>query len=98
MPQFGFNQIKIQNDFNKTSNLKLQSKVTYSYKSKQIIKGTKSLNLVSNVLSFKPNQFLSQNTNIEFFFNKKINLFNFQINEKLILTNYILPNLRYKNL
>jgi DNA-directed RNA polymerase subunit beta' len=87
-----------QSNFNQISNLKLQSKVTYAYKSKQIIKGTKNLNLVSNILSFKPNQFLNQNIKIELFNNKKTNLLDFQINEKLSLTNYILPSLRYKNL
>ena len=98
LPQSNFNQIDIQNNFNKISNLKLQSRITYAYKSKQIIKGTKNLNLVSNVLSFQPNQFLDQNTKIELFNNKKTNLLNFQISEKLSLTNYILPSLRYKNL
>ena len=98
LPQSNFNQIHIQNDLNQISNLKLQSKVTYRYKSKQIIKGTKNLNLVANVLSFKPNQFLNQTTKIELFRNKKTNLLDFQISEQLCLTNYILPSLRYKNL
>jgi hypothetical protein len=93
-----FNNLSIQNKFNWNSNLKLESKVTYAYKSNQIIKGTKNLNLIANVLSFKSNQFLNKNTKIELFHNKKIKLLDFQINEKLVLNNYILPNLRYKDI
>ena len=93
-----FNQVSSQNNFNWNSNLVLESKVTYSYKSNQIIKGTKNLNLISNVLSFKSDQSLNQNTKIELLNNKKIKLLDFQINEKLSLNNYILPNLRYKDI
>jgi DNA-directed RNA polymerase subunit beta' len=91
-------QISSQNNFNSNSNLKLESKITYSYKSNQIIKGTKNLNLISNVLSFKSNQFLNQNTKIELFNTKKIKILDLRINEKLSLNNHILPNLRYKDI
>jgi DNA-directed RNA polymerase subunit beta' len=53
-----------QTQFNKSSNIAFETKTIYSYKSNQTIKGTKNLNLVSNVLTFKPNKFLNKNTNI----------------------------------
>ena len=98
VPHFNFDPIFNQNNFNWTSNLRLKSKVTYSYKSTQIIKGTKNLNLISNVLSFKSNQFLNQKAKIELFNSKKLKLLEFRMNEKLSLNNYILPKLRYKDI
>ena len=92
------NSISSQNQANSNSNLKLQSKVTYSYKSNQRIKGTKNLNLISNVLSLKSNQFFNQETKIELFYNSKMETLDFRINEKLSLNQYVLPNLRYKDI
>jgi len=91
-------QVEIQNSFNKHSNLKLESKCVYSYKPNQVIKGTKNLNLVSNLLNFESNKFLIQNGNIELFQNQKINSINLKISEKLELNSYLLPNLRYKQI
>jgi DNA-directed RNA polymerase subunit beta' len=88
----------IQNNLNLNSNLNLQSKSTYSYKSNQLIKGTKNLNLVSTVLKFKGTPFLHQNTKIELFYNSKRSSIGFKINEKISLNNYISPNLRYKDI
>lgn len=88
----------ITNQNNQNSNLKLEFKSTYSYKSNQIIKGTKNLNLVSNVLSFKSNQSFNSSTKIELDYNSKCQILTFRINEKLLLNNYILPNLRYKDI
>ena len=98
LSQSNFEQYKRSNRFNKSSNVKFESKIFYSYKSNQSIKGTQSLNLVSNVLNFKSSKLLNQNTNIEIFTNQKTNRIDFRISEKVNLNNYILPNLRYKNL
>ena len=97
-PQPNFDHVHIQNDSNQNSNFKLEYKTTYTYKSKQIIKGTKNLNLISNSLSFKSNIFLNHNTKIELFNSQKTRLLDFRITEKLSLKNYILPKLRYKDL
>ena len=97
-PQSNFDQIVTQNNFNQNSNLKLESKVIYPYKSNQILKGTKNFNLISNFLNFQSNQFLNQSTKIKLFNNQKTKFLDFQISEKLSLNNYILPNLRYKDL
>ena len=97
-PQSNFDQIVTQNNFNQNSNLKLECKVTYTYSSNQILKGTKNFNLISNVLNFQSNQFLNQSTKIKLFNNQKTKFLDFQISEKLSLNNYILPNLRYKDL
>lgn len=70
----------------------------YSYKSNQIIKGTKNLNLVSHVLNFKSDQVFNKNINVELSKNKKTKTLDLRISEKINLNNYILPNLRYKDL
>jgi DNA-directed RNA polymerase subunit beta' len=97
-PQPNFEQIIIQNNLNPNSNLKLECKITYAYKSNQIIKGNINSNIVSNVLSFNSNKVFNQSTMIELSKNKKTKLLDFKINEKLPLNNYISANLRYKDL
>jgi DNA-directed RNA polymerase subunit beta' len=87
-----------QNILNKDSNLKLEFKNTYLYKSNQTIKGTKSLNLVSNLLGFPRISSLGKNVNITLFENTQKNLIHFQISDKLYLNNYISPSLKYKNI
>ena len=91
-------QIVTQNNFNQNSNLKLECKVIYTYHSNQILKGSKNFNLISNFLNFQSNPFLNQSTKIKLFNNQKTKFLDFQISEKLSLNNYILPNLRYKDL
>jgi len=98
LSQLNFEQVKRHNKSNKSSNIKLESKLFYSYKSNQSIKGTKSLNLVSNAINFKSDTFLNQNTNIELFRNQKTRVIDFRISDKVKLNNYILPSLRYKNI
>jgi DNA-directed RNA polymerase subunit beta' len=93
-----FQQSNRSNGFHKSSIDNLESKPFYFSKSNQRIKGTKSLNLVSNTLKFKSDQLLNQNTNIELFKNQKINQIDFRISDKVKLNDYILPNLRSKNL
>ena len=88
----------LQNKVNLNANFKLESKVTYLYKSNQIIKGTKNLNLISSILMFKTNKLLKNNIYIELINNHKTNSVNFQFSEKLSLNNYILPYLKYKSL
>lgn len=87
-----------QNKVDKNSTFQFDFKSIYSYKSTQTIKGTTDLNLISNVLIFKNNKFLTKNINIEFFKNWKTNFLNLRICEKFYLNSYILPNLRYKNI
>ena len=88
----------LQNSSNEDSTIELESKIIYSYKSNQIIKGTKNFNLISQVLNFKCNKFLNKHLNIELCKDSKINTIHFKISEKINLNNYILPNLRYKNI
>jgi DNA-directed RNA polymerase beta'' subunit len=87
----------ISNDESKTE-FNLSSKIIYSYKSGQAIKGTKTLNLISTILTFKTNKLVSNNLSIELSNNRKINSIDFNIIEKLCLNNYISPNLRYKDI
>ena len=99
--EFPFNNLcqdLLNNNNSKNSNLNLHFKSVYSYKSNQLIKGKHNLNLVSDTLSFSTNQFLDTNKNIELIYSKKNSLVNFLVNEKVILNNYILPNLRYKDI
>ena len=90
--------LQSQNKLDKNSTFHFDFKSIYSYKSNQTVKGTTNLNLISNVLTFKDNTFLTKNINIEFFKNWKTNFLNLRICEKFYLNNYILPNLRYKNI
>jgi DNA-directed RNA polymerase subunit beta' len=92
---FDFEQ---SNRFNKSSSVKFESRILYFYKSNQSIKGVKSLNLVSNTLKFKSEKLLNRDTKIELFNNQKTKRLDFRISDKIKLNNYILPNLRYKNL
>jgi len=80
-----------------TSSL-FNSKVAYTYKSNQKIKGKKSLNLVENSLIIQENYFLKNETNIELRSHKKEQKIDFFLSEKLFLNNFIVPNLRYKYL
>jgi len=76
----------------------LTSKSIYFYKSNQSIKSRKNLNLISNVLSFKTNRSLNNNISVELSNNSKKNIVNFNVIEKLCLTNYLSPNLKYKDI
>ena len=98
LPHSNSDVVKSQNIRNLNSNFKLQSKTIYAYKPNQILKSTKSLNLVSNTLTCKINKLLNNDVNIELITNKKANSVDFQISEKLSLNNYISSYLKYKNL
>ena len=76
----------------------LNSKSVYFYKSNQFIKGIKSLKLVSKVLIFKTNKSLHNNIKIELLNHSKKNSLDLNIVENFALTNYISPNLKYKNI
>jgi len=91
---FSLKQIKLS----KNSNFKLNSKALYVYKSNQIIKGTKNVQLVSKVLTFPLKKFVNKNFNIELFNNKKTKSIDFHISKKVYLNKFILPELRYKNI
>lgn len=91
-------QVSVTDNNLKSSKIEFKSQIIYLYKSNQVIKGTKNLNLVSQVLNFKSNQFLNKNVHIELSKNKKTNKLDLRISEKINLNNYILPNLRYKDI
>ena len=76
----------------------LQSKSIYCYKSSQSLKGIKNLDIISNILTFKTNKSLKKNIKIELSNNLKKNCLDFKINETLSLTNYLPPNLKYKEI
>lgn len=78
--------------------LNVTSKSIYFYKSNQSIKGLQNLNLVSHVLSFKTNRSLNNQISVELSNNSKKNLVNFNVIEKLCLTNYLPPKLKYKDI
>jgi len=97
-PQYNSMESQLKPRFNFNSNFRLKSKSIYLYKPNQLIKGIKNLNLVSNLLTFKPTNLLNTNTTIELFNNQKISCIDFRISEKLYLNNYISSYLKYKNL
>ena len=75
-----------------------QPKAICSYKPNQIIKGAQNFTLVSSFINLKSELFLNKNIDIEIFRNKKTKSVNFQIDEKIPLNNYLVPQLRYKNI
>jgi DNA-directed RNA polymerase subunit beta' len=77
---------------------KINAKAIYLYKPNQIIKGTKNLNLVSNLLTLDTDKSLNNNISIELFYNLKKKSVEFKTIEKLCLNNYIPPYLKYKTL
>ena len=85
-------------NYNYKSNFNFESTTRYVYKSNQNIKSKRSLNLILNVLGFKTNKPLDNNIKIELLNNRKHNLVNLKIIEKLSLNNYIPPHLKYKNI
>ena len=76
----------------------LKSESVYFYKSNQLIKGSENLDLISNVLTFKTNKSLKNNINIELSNNSTKNCLDFTLSETLSLTNYLPPNLKYKEI
>ena len=76
----------------------LKKKSVYVYKPNQFIKGIKNLNLISNILTFKTNNSSKNNLKIELKNNALKNQVDFLVTEKLLLTNHLPPNLRYKNI
>jgi hypothetical protein len=103
-PYSSINNTNLQNEFNKDSNLKFKTNLIYSYKSNQKVRGSKNFNLVSHVLTFDysdmscQNELLNQNVTIELVANKKTKSIDLDISEKFNLNNFIVPNLRYKNI
>jgi DNA-directed RNA polymerase subunit beta' len=98
LPYFSLQYLDSQNEINAKSHFELKTKMVYSYKPNQILKGTKNLNLVIDRITFKNNKLLKNQVNIELTNNNKMNSVDFIINEKLNLNNYIAPYLKYKNL
>ena len=96
--QMNFEQMQQYEFLNKNSTIHLESKILYSYKPNQTIKGTKNFNLISNSLNFQLTKFFNKDAKIEIFNNKKTNGIDLRIIEKLNLNNFILPSLRYKNI
>ena len=97
-PHVELNKIYTKNNFNENVTINLINKTVYSYKSNQSIKGTQNLNLTSSslILDFKSS--LSKNTSIELVENPKKLTVTLQINDKISLNNYLLPELKYKNI
>lgn len=83
---------------NSNSPFTIKSKFIYSYKPNQIIKGTKNLTLISNVLTLKSKQLLNKRNNIELVQDKKTNSLNLYLSEKILFNNYLASDLRYKNI
>jgi DNA-directed RNA polymerase subunit beta' len=85
-------------DYKIGSILNFNNKSIYLYKSNQTIKTAKNLNLISTVLNLKTNKSFYNTVNIQLLNNRKHKLVNFRIIETFSLTNYISPELKYKNL
>jgi DNA-directed RNA polymerase subunit beta' len=97
-PYSSSHSIQSQNELNRDSNVRFKTNLIYSYKSHQKIRGSKNFNLISNVLRFDSNDLFNPNGTIELFPNQSCKSIDLQISETLNLNNFIIPNLRYKNI
>jgi DNA-directed RNA polymerase subunit beta' len=98
VPKTKFESIFRNNKLNQHSTLQLDFKILYLYPPNQRIQGTKNFTLVSNVVGFQANKFLPLNLNIELVNIQKTRQIDLIIIENIHFNNYILPNLKYKNL
>ena len=94
-PYSSENDFNIQNPLKTNFSLPFNLKSIYSYKSNQKINGTNNVNLVSRILQLT---FKKRNMYIELGLNLKRRSVTFGIIEKILLNNYFLSLLRYKNL
>ena len=97
-PYINSSPIVVKSNLNNQSIFNLNSKSVYFYKPNQSIKDVKDINLISSILSFKTNKPLNKNISIELSNNKQKNSVNFNVIENFSLTNYITPNLKYKDI
>ena len=81
-----------------SSQFTINSQFIYSYKSNQSIKVTKNLLLVSNVITLNGKQVFNKTNHIEISQNKQLKSLNFGLSEKILFNNYIVPDLRYRNI
>jgi len=95
--EFAYSNQRAQNFKTSTNNI-FEFKTICSYKPNQTIRGAQNLNLISSFLNLKSESFLNKNIDIQLFRNKKTKSINFQIDEKIPLNNYLVPQLRYKNI
>jgi hypothetical protein len=100
LPNSNYFQSNLKNNFdsNIQSLFKIEAKSVYLYKPNQTIKSPKNVNLISNLLTFKINKSLTNDIAIELFHNRKKDVINFHLIEKLHLNNYIPPYLKYNYL
>jgi len=70
----------------------------YSHKSNQLIKESKNVKLIDDILDLNINDLAKNQIDIQLLANKKKNLLNFLVSEKLSLNQYILPQLRYTDI
>ena len=80
------------------SQFQFESLSVNCYESSQQIYGHENVNLVSNLLLFKTNNFFKKNIHVQLVNNKSKKAVDFYIIEKLYLNNYISSNLRDKNI
>jgi len=67
----------------------------YCYKSNKMIKETRNIDLVTDVLDLDVTLFLKNRIHIQLLPDRKKNYLNFIVSEKLYLNNHILPHLKY---
>lgn len=86
------------NKLNNNPNFKFELKSVYSYQSSTTLTTINNLNLVSQFLILKIDKLTNKTSEIELSHNSKLNLVTLSINKKLVFNNYIIPNLKYKNI
>nr|YP_009495801.1 RNA polymerase beta' subunit [Plagiogramma staurophorum]AWT38240.1 RNA polymerase beta' subunit [Plagiogramma staurophorum] len=96
-PSLRFGKKIFGKSLNILSLIKLKNKIGYSYKSNQIIRSTKNLNLIINKILFQDNKSFKNHSSLQLLNNPLTECVEFRITEKLRLNDFIPPHLKYKN-
>lgn len=91
-------EMALSRQSNNSLQLPFTSKSGYSYPTNQSIRTYENISLVSNVLNFNGTKLITKNSHLELSNSLKFDRVNFNVIEKLDLTNHIVPHLRYKSI
>jgi len=97
-PHLAQTSMSLKRNTNSPLSFNLESTTSYFYKPNQHIWALQSVNLVTNILLFKTNNFSEKNIRVNLSNNKYKNLISFNIIETIKPNKYISPYLRSKNI
>nr|YP_009496749.1 RNA polymerase beta' subunit [Pseudictyota dubia]AWT39462.1 RNA polymerase beta' subunit [Pseudictyota dubia] len=85
-------------NFQTDTPFRITNNIFYCYKSNQIIKESRNIKLVDDILDLSLNNLIKDHIEIQLLPNKAKNSLSFLVSEKVHLNQYILPQLRYTDI